>query len=154
QIRYDINVPLKQRPERNARYEFKTMVGILPKVGVAALRMSSTLNHRPIVDGAERSERLFLAGGNRTVGLVQLYSVDTGEPLAIMPDGIIQAMRVGATYGLASKYLARSGSSKLGLLGSGWQARFQVAAAVAVHNLELVNVYSPNPEHRESFARA
>src|SRR5713226_6154479 len=39
QIRYDVNVPLEQRPERNARYEFKTMVGILPKVGVAALRM-------------------------------------------------------------------------------------------------------------------
>lgn len=154
QIRYDVNVPLEQRPERNARYEFKTMVGILPKAGVAALRMSSTLNHRPIVDGIERSERLFLAGGNRTVGLVQLYSVNTGEPLAIMPDGIIQAMRVGATYGLASKYLARSDSSKLGVLGSGWQARFQVAAAAAVRNLALVKVYSPNPEHRELFVRA
>ena len=68
-----------------------------------------------------------------------------------MPDGIIQAMRVGATYGLASKYLARSDSSKLGLLGSGWQAKFQVAAAAAVHNLELVKVYSPNPEHRDAI---
>jgi alanine dehydrogenase len=154
QIRYDVNVPLEQRSERNARYEFKTMVGILPKVGVAALRMSSTLNHRPIVDGVERSERLFLAGQDRTVGLVQLYSVHTGEPLAIMPDGIIQAMRVGGTYGLAIKYLARSDSSKLGLLGSGWQARFQVAAAASVCELALLKVYSPNPEHRERFARA
>lgn len=154
QIRYDVNVPLEQRPERNARYEFKTMVGILPKVGVAALRMSSTLNHRPIIDGVERSERLFVAGGDRTVGLVQLYSVHTGEPLAIMPDGIIQAMRVGATYGLAIKHLARSESSRLGLLGSGWQARFQVAAAADVRKLALVKVYSPNPEHRELFARA
>ena len=154
QIRYDVNVPLEQRPERNARYEFKTMVGILPKVGVAALRMSSTLNHRPIIDGVERSERLFLAGRDRTVGLVQLYSVHTGEPLAIMPDGIIQAMRVGGTYGLAIKYLARSDSSGLGLLGSGWQARFQVAAAACMCNLALVKVYSPNGEHRERFARA
>ena len=154
QIRYDVNMPLEERTERNARYEFKTMVGILPKVGVAALRMSSTLNHRPIVDGVERSERLFIAGGDRTVGLVQLYSVHTGEPLAIMPDGIIQAMRVGATYGLAIKHLARPESSRLGLLGSGWQARFQIAAAAAARNLAFVKVYSPNPEHRDLFAGA
>ena len=31
QIRYDINVPLKQRAERNARYEFKTMVRHSPR---------------------------------------------------------------------------------------------------------------------------
>jgi alanine dehydrogenase len=153
QIRYDINVPLKERPERNARYEFKTMVGVVPKFDVAALRMSSTLNHRPIVDGFERSERLFAAGGNRTVGLIQLYSVRTGEPLAFMPDGIIQAMRVGATYGLAIKYLARSDSTRMGLLGSGWQAKFQVAAAVEVRPLSVVKVYSPNPDHRGEFAR-
>jgi alanine dehydrogenase len=153
QIRYDINVPLKQRPERNARYEFKTMVGILPKVGVAALRMSSTLNHRPLVNGVERSERLFLAGGDRTVGLVQLYSVGTGEPLAFMPDGIIQAMRVGGTYGLAIKYLARSNATRTGLLGSGWQAKFQVAASVEARRLRVVKVYSPNAAHRERFAR-
>jgi alanine dehydrogenase len=153
QIRYDINVPLEQRPERNARYEFKTMVGILPKVGVAALRMSSTLNHRPIVDGVERSERLFLAGGDRTVGLIQLYSVGTGEPLAFMPDGIIQAMRVGGTYGLAVKYLARSDATRMGLLGSGWQAKFQVAAAAEACRLRVVKVYSPNMDHRERFAR-
>lgn len=154
QLRYDVNVPLPQRPERHARYEFKTMVGVLPKVGVAALRMSSTLNHRPIVDGVERSERLFLAAGQHTVGLVQLYSVHTGEPLAIMPDGIIQAMRVGGTYGLAIKYLARPDSSRIGLLGSGWQARFQVAAVADVCKSTLVKVYSPNPEHRERFARS
>jgi len=154
QIRYDINVPLKERPERNARYEFKTMVGVIPKFGVAALRMSSTLNHRPMVDGIERSERLFAAGGNHTVGLVQLYSVGTGEPLAFMPDGIIQAMRVGATYGLAIKYLARSDATRMGLLGSGWQATFQVAAAAAARQLSLIKVYSPNADHRVQFARS
>jgi len=154
QIRYDINVPLKQRAERNARYEFKTMVGILPKVGMAALRMSSTLNHRPLINGVERSERLFLAGGDRTVGLVQLYSVVTGEPLAFMPDGIIQAMRVGGTYGLAVKYLARSDATRMGLLGSGWQAKFQVAAAAEARRLSVVKVYSPNADHRERFARS
>jgi ornithine cyclodeaminase/alanine dehydrogenase-like protein (mu-crystallin family) len=61
QLRYDINMPLPERAERQARYEFKTMVGILPKAGVAALRMSSTLNHRPIRFGVERFESLLLS---------------------------------------------------------------------------------------------
>jgi ornithine cyclodeaminase/alanine dehydrogenase-like protein (mu-crystallin family) len=50
------------------------------------------------------------------------------------------------------KYLARADSSSLGLLGSGWQARFQVAAAAHVFKLSLVKVYSPNAEHRDQFA--
>jgi ornithine cyclodeaminase/alanine dehydrogenase-like protein (mu-crystallin family) len=153
QLRYDTNMPLPDRPERQARYEFKTMVGILPISGVAALRMSSTLNHRPMIDGMERSERLYLAPGGSTVGLLQLYSVHTGELLALMPDGVIQGMRVGGTYGLALKYLARENASILGLLGSGWQARFQLTAASLVRTLKHVKVYSPTREHRETFAR-
>jgi len=153
QLRYDTNMPLPRRPERSARYEFKTRVGIIPKLGVAALRMSSTLDHRPIVYGQERSERLYLAPGGTTVGMVQLYSTATGEPLAFLPDGVLQGMRVGGTYGLAAKYLARKNASTLGLLGSGWQARFQVAAASLARNLSLIKVYSPNRDHREQFAR-
>jgi len=152
QLRYDTNMPLPERPEREARYEFKTMAGIIPKFGVAALRMSSTLNHRPIRYGVERAERLYLAPGEGTVGLIQLYSTETGEPLAFMPDGVIQGMRVGATFGLAAKYLARKDSAVMGLLGSGWQARFQVAATQVARKLSLIKVYSPNPEHREHFA--
>ena len=115
--------------------------------------MSSTLNHRPVRFGVERAERLYLAPGNTTIGLVQLYSTETGEPLAFMPDGMIQGMRVGGTYGLAAKYLARAHASTMGLLGSGWQARFQVAAVKIARDLKLVKVYSPNREHREEFAR-
>jgi ornithine cyclodeaminase/alanine dehydrogenase-like protein (mu-crystallin family) len=52
-------------------------------------------------------------------------------------------------YGLAAKYLARKDVSIMGLLGSGWQARFQVAAASIARKLKLMKVYSPNKEHRE-----
>jgi ornithine cyclodeaminase/alanine dehydrogenase-like protein (mu-crystallin family) len=153
QLRYDTRMPLPERAERMAHYEFKTMVGIVPKAGVAALRMSSTVNHRPIVFGMERSERLYLAPGNTTVGLIQLYSLESGEPLAFMPDGVLQGTRVGGTYGLAVKYLAPEKAATLGLLGSGWQARFQLAAASIARKLKLVKVFSPNKEHREEFAR-
>ena len=153
QMRYEVNMPLLDRPERKAKYEFKTMVGVIPKLGVAALRMSSTLNYRPIRDGQEGMEQIAIAPGDGTVGLVQLYSTQTGEPLAIMPDKVIDGMRVGATFGLACKYLAGREACVLGLLGSGWQARFQLLAVNIVRALKLVKVYSPNPVHREKFAK-
>jgi hypothetical protein len=73
-----------------------------------------------------------------TVGLIQLYSTETGEPLAFMPDGVVQGMRVGGTYGLAVKYLARKNATTMGLLGSGHQARFQVASAQVARPLKHV----------------
>lgn len=152
QLRYDTNMPLPERPERQARYEFKTMVGILPKAGVAALRMSSTLNHRPVIDGAERMERLHAGAGGTIVGLVQLYSTVTGEPMAFMQDGVLQGMRVGGTYGLALKHLARPDAAVMGLLGTGHQARYQVAAAMVARRLRRLKIYSPNRAHRQEFA--
>ena len=64
QIRYDVNVPLKQGPKETPVMNFETMVGILPQNwGVAALRMCFQLLKSPaLVDGVERSERLFFAG--------------------------------------------------------------------------------------------
>jgi len=152
QLRYDVNMPLPSRSERQARYEFKTMVGVIPKLGVAALRMSSILYHRPVRDGLEKVEHLNIAPGNGTVGLVQLYSTETGELLSFMPDKVIDGMRVGGTFGLACKYLARKNACVLGLLGSGWQARFQLLAISHVRALKLVKVYSPNPVHCKKFA--
>ena len=43
------------------------------------------------------------------MGLALLFSRESGEPLAIMPDGMLQRIRVGATNGLGVKYLARKG---------------------------------------------
>jgi alanine dehydrogenase len=153
QLRYDTNMPLPERLEREARFEFKTMVGILPKAGVAALRMSSTLNHRPIRYGVVRAERLRTAPGGTMVGLVQLYSTETGEPLAFMPDGVMQGTRVGATFGLAVKHLARPDADTVGMLGSGHQACYQVASVALARNITHIKVYSPNAEHRTRFAQ-
>ena len=136
----------------DGRYEFKTMVGILPKYGISALRMSSSVVHHPVIAGQKRVEKLPVAPGGRWVGLVQLYSTVTGEPLAIMPDGYLQRCRVAASSGIAAKYLAREDASVLGLYSSGWQARGQLEALSRVRRLKRANVYSPTAENRKKFS--
>src|SRR5262249_5137004 len=69
------------------------------------------------------------------------------------PDGYVQRMRVGATSGLAAKYLARADAKRVALIGAGWQAGGQALAISAVRPIEHMVCYSPNAERRERFAR-
>ncbi|MBM4296378.1 MAG: ornithine cyclodeaminase family protein [Deltaproteobacteria bacterium] len=151
QLRHDTEMPVPGMANDGC-YEFKTMVGILPKYGVSALRMSSSLVHHPVVNGLKRVEKLPAAPGGRWVGMVQLFSTQTGEPLAIMPDGYLQRTRVAASSGIAAKYLAREDASVVGLYGSGWQARGQVEAMACVRRLKKIKVYSPTEANRLAFA--
>ena len=137
----------------DAFHVFKTMEGTLPSHHVVALRIDSNVVRWREVGGKLRKEGVPVAAGNRYLGLVLLFSTENGELLAIMPDGYLQRMRVGATNALAAKHLARADASRVGLLGSGWQAGAQLMALALVRPLREVRVYSPNAEHRESFAR-
>ena len=93
------------------------------------------------------------APGRRYVGLVLLFSAETGEPLAIFPDGVMQRIRVGATNGLGVKYLARKEAKSVGILGSGWQAGTQLTAVCAVRKIETIRCFSPNRGHCTAFAK-
>ncbi|MFQ6010850.1 MAG: ornithine cyclodeaminase family protein [Nitrososphaerales archaeon] len=152
QLRYDTRMPVS-REEGPCKYQFKTMVGILPKFDISALRMSSTIHRTVVREGGARHESIAAAPGGRTVGIVQLYSISTGEPLAFFPDSYVSGLRLGGTYGLATKYLARKDAEVVGLLGAGWQAGFQLRSHALVRKLKLVKVYSPTKENRERFAK-
>lgn len=138
------------RPD--ALYSLKSMDGIVPGLGVGAVRINSDVVTWPTRGGGQRREKVPAAGG-RYVGLVLLFSAETGEPLAIMPDGYLQRLRVGATNGLGAKHLAREDARAVGLIGSGWQAGGQVMAICAVRRVERIRCYSTTREHREAFAR-
>lgn len=135
-----------------AYYGFKHMGGTWPRRGIQALRINSDIITHPTQDGIPRRVKAPLANG-RWVGLIELFSTETGELLAIFPDGVAQRLRVGATNGLGVKYLARPEASRLGLIGSGWQAGTQLMAALAMRPITEVRVYSQRKESREAFAR-
>ena len=134
-------------------YGLKTMDGVVPKIGVGAVRINSDILTWPERDGNMRREKVPAAPNGRYVGLVLLFSTETGEPLAIFPDGVLQRLRVGATNGLGAKYLAREDAQTVGLLGSGWQAGGQLLAICAVRAITTIRCFSPNASHCEAFCR-
>ena len=141
---------LSPSTEPEAYYAFKQMGGAWPRRRVQALRINSDVITHPVVAGAARRVKQPKAGG-RWVGLVLLFSTETGALLAIMPDGVMQRLRVGAANGIALKHLAREDVRTLAIIGSGWQAGGQLMAALATRPFRDVRVYSPRKERREAF---
>ena len=138
----------------DALYTFKSMDGVAPFAGIAAIRLTSEILTWPKdAEGRAKKVRIGAAPGGRFVGLVMLFSTTTGEPLVILPDGVIQRMRVAATTGLAARYLARSDASDVAMIGCGWQAEAQVQAICEVRKVARIRCYGPSVERRQAFAQ-
>ena len=110
------------------------MTAALHEQGVFGFKVYS------IVDGAYRF-------------FVLLYSVATGDLLAVIEANQLGRRRTGAASGVSAKYMAREDSAEVGILGSGFQAGAQLEAICSVRPIERVRVYSRNPENRNGFAR-
>jgi len=146
--RQDLLVP---GPLAYSYHGLKTSCASWPQAGVTTMRVTSDVLTWPMVDGRQRRVKVPLAMGDKYVGLVLLFSIATGELLAIFPDGFMQAIRVGVTNALSAKYLARNDSTTMALYGSGWQALPALSAMCKVLPIEEVRVYSPTKKNRERF---
>lgn len=86
-------------------------------------------------------------------GVVMLFGVKHGEPLAILDANAITAIRTAAASAAATDVLARADAGDLALLGSGAQARTHLAAMAVVRSLRRVRVWSRSRANAERFAR-
>jgi alanine dehydrogenase len=86
-------------------------------------------------------------------GVVMLFGVAHGEPLAIVDATAITAIRTAAASAAATEVLARPDAGDLALLGSGAQARTHLAAMQSVRTLRRVRVWSRTRANAERFAR-
>lgn len=84
---------------------------------------------------------------------VLLYSVESGDLLAVLEANQLGRRRTGAASGVSVKYMAREDSAEVGILGSGFQADAQLEAICGTRPIERVRVYSRNAENRAGFAR-
>ena len=138
----------------DAVYGLKSMDGVVPSLEISAVRVNSDIITWPRTGAHRRRVKIPAAPNNRYVGLILLFSTANGEPLAILPDGVVQRMRVGATNGLGAKYMARKDARVVGLLGSGWQAGAQLMAVCCVRDIARIQCFSPNRDNREAFSAA
>lgn len=83
--------------------------------------------------------------------LVVWFDTRTGQPLALLDGAMVTAMRTGAASGVATRLLARTDASTLGVIGAGGQAEWQIRAVLAARDIRRVLVYARNVEGRERF---
>jgi ornithine cyclodeaminase len=84
--------------------------------------------------------------------IVAVWDAKGGALQGIILGERLGDLRTGAIGGVAIRHMARSDAESVGIIGSGAQARTQIAAAAAVRCLRTVRVYSRNAENRRAFA--
>jgi alanine dehydrogenase len=144
--RIDIHAPTGRDDDY---YRWGSMTGVCRSMGVVATRIKSDVVSWP---GGQTEEKYCIEPGTYS-GIILLYAIKDGEPLALINDGILQHMRVGGSAGLGVEALAREDAATLAMMGSGGMAETYLEAIAAVRPLNVVKVYSPNREHREAYAR-
>jgi ornithine cyclodeaminase/alanine dehydrogenase-like protein (mu-crystallin family) len=138
-------------PQEPHYYRWGTMEGASRERGIFAIRMKSDM----LVwntEGEFPTEEKYCVEPGTYCGLIFLLSTRNGEPLAILNDGILQHIRVGACAGLGAKYLAREDSRELGVLGSGGMARTYAEAIAQVRPIGKIRVFSPTKKNRDRYA--
>lgn len=124
-------------PRRRCRLADKGLLHVmsasLPTLGWAALKSYTSI-----------------AGTFRFI--VLLYK-DDGQLVACIEADKLGQLRTGAASAVATKFMARPDSSKLGIFGAGWQARSQVEAICAVRPIKSVLAYSRNQQKCEQFCK-
>ena len=112
-----------------------TIGGMLGEGSLAGFRVYETFN------GAEHSQ------------IVAVWSADDAKLKGIILGERLGNVRTGAIGGVAIRHLSAPDAKTVGILGSGAQARTQLAAAATVRQITSARVYSRNEENRTIFAR-
>jgi alanine dehydrogenase len=107
------------------------------------------------VPGAGQGMRVSaLFRGAKDAYFILLFDGEKGDLLALIAGKSLNAWRTAAPAGVASRYLAPAGADRLGLIGSGRQARGQLLAIHrALPNLRQVKIFSRTPANRQNFAK-
>ncbi|EMA65455.1 ornithine cyclodeaminase family protein [Halorubrum kocurii] len=84
--------------------------------------------------------------------MTPLFDAASGEPLALLDGASMNPFKTGAAGATAVDALARADATEIAVIGSGAQARGQLATTATVREFEAVRVFSPTAENREAFA--
>ena len=118
------------------------------------LPSKSYLHYMAAADGVSgyMGLKIYTSSGKGLRFLVTLFSVESGDLVALIEADFLGQMRTGAASGVATRYLARENARTLGLIGTGLQARTQLQAIAQVRKLDGIRVFGRDAERRERFA--
>ena len=88
------------------------------------------------------------------LGLVLLFEVEHGLPVAMLDAAEITAVRTAAASGLATRLLARPDASSLAILGAGEQATSHLAAMLSVRKIHRIRVWGRDGDKAAAFAQS
>ncbi len=85
--------------------------------------------------------------------IVAVFDAGDGRLLGLVLGNLLGALRTAALNAVALEHLARKDATTLGVLGTGFQARWHVLFALRVRPFRRVLVYSRSAENRAAFVR-
>jgi ornithine cyclodeaminase len=102
-----------------------------------------------IASGFSENQKLGLPTGN---GMMLLFSQMTGELISILLDeGFLTELRTALAGAIAAKYLAPSKVNKIGMVGTGMQARLQLIYLKTVNDCRDVLAWGRNAEKMNRY---
>jgi ornithine cyclodeaminase/alanine dehydrogenase-like protein (mu-crystallin family) len=129
------------------------MVNVYPAHGCTQLVMPAVLSEKDLLT----TKLIAVNPGNKEIGrplihgLITAQTASTGEILGTLDGTEITSMRTAAASALATRLFANSHSTVLGIVGTGVQARYHIAAMMAVLPIDKVLVRGTNEQKTASF---
>ena len=127
-------------PESSAKGHFNVLRGYVKPLGVAGVKVVSDF-----VDN-------YKLGLPSEMALLNLFSPDTGMPLAVIDATAITDMRTGAVTAIGARHLAKKSSRVLGHVGSRGTSYWNVRLLDHLFDFDEIRVHSRRPESRDEFA--
>ena len=151
QPRTDVLSPVEGKGELDYYWWHSLIGATLDPPRLAFRFVSDVYSWRRDTEGKLREVQYNVEEG-KSMGFVLLFDSANGEIIGLLNDESLQHARVGATAGVACKYLSREDSNTVGIIGSGGMAKVYLESFFSVRELDQVKVYSPTISHREAFA--
>ena len=126
-------------PESSQKGHFNILRGYVKPLGVAGVK---------VVGDFVGNYKLGLPS---EMALLNLFSPETGMPLAVVDATAITDMRTGAVTAIGARHLARKSSRVLGHIGARGTAYWNVRLLDHLFDFDEIRVHSLRPESRREF---
>jgi alanine dehydrogenase len=93
------------------------------------------------------------ADGLRVSYLISLFDKDTADLVALVDGNRVTGLRTAATSAVGASTLVPRRPLRVGVIGSGFEARSHLTALSHLVEFAGIRVFSPTPSNREAFAR-